>query len=201
MELLQYYHSARCGEIFCYEGVEIDSTGDSFTQSVLTIPICCLGTVLIESYNPKEFSYEYFSIIMQNRRLFLLLEAFLASRSLQDDKPIETRGRPRSQHDSEVMPILIAFHQSGFRTFKHFYEKYVCVYWCAELPNLVSYSWFVQLKKEVLQLLMIFLDVHKGECSGTSFVESTRLRVCDNKRISAHRVFAEYGVGRSKTFK
>ncbi len=129
---------------------------------------------------------------------FLLFEAFLASRSLQDDKPIETRGRPRSLNDSEVMTILIAFHQSGFRTFKHFYEKYVCVYWCAEFPNLVSYSRFVQLKKEVLQLSLIFLDVHKGECSGTSFVDSTRLRVCDNKRISAHRVFAEYA-GRSKT--
>ncbi len=56
----------------------------------------------------------------------------------------------------------------------------------------------MQLKKEVLQLLAIFLIVHKGECSGTSFVDSTRLRVCDNKRISAHRVFAEYA-GRSKT--
>ncbi len=129
---------------------------------------------------------------------FLAFEAFLASRSLQDDKPIETRGCPRSLHDSEVMTIIIAFHQSGYRTFKHFYEKHVCVYWCAEFPNLVSYSRFVQLKKEVLQLLVIFLDVHKGECSGTSFVDATRLRVCDNKRISAHRVFAEYA-GRSKT--
>jgi len=68
------------------------------------------------------------------------------------------------------MTIIIAFHQSGYRTFKHFYEKHVCVYWCAEFPNLVSYSRFVQLKKEVLQLLTIFLDVHLGACSGTSFV-------------------------------
>ena len=38
-----------------------------------------------------------------------------------------------------------------------------------------------------------------GECSGVSFVDSTRRpRVCDNKRISSHRVFA--GVAeRSKT--
>ena len=28
------------------------------------------------------------------------------------------------------MTIIIAFHQSGYRTFKHFYEKHVCVYWC-----------------------------------------------------------------------
>ena len=96
------------------------------------------------------------------------------------------------------MTILIAFHQSGYRTFKHFYERHVCVYWCAEFPHLVSYSRFVQLKKEVLTLLTIYLHAHFGECSGISFVDSTRLRVCDNKRISSHRVFAERA-GRSKT--
>ena len=129
---------------------------------------------------------------------FLAFEAFQASRSLQGDKPIETRGRPRSLHPSEVMTILIAFHQSGYQTFKHFYEKHVCVYWYAEFPNLVSYSRFVQLKKEVLTLLTIYLYGHFGECSGTSFIDSTRLRVCNNKRISAHRVFSEQA-GRSKT--
>lgn len=129
---------------------------------------------------------------------FLDYEAHLAPRSLEDGKPTETRGRPRSLHPSEVMTILIAFHQSGYRTFKHFYEKHVCVYWCAEFPHLVSYSRFVQLKKEVLALLMLYLHAHLGECSGISFVDSTRLRVCDNKRISSHRVFSEHA-GRSKT--
>ena len=129
---------------------------------------------------------------------FLAYEAHLAPRSLDDGPPTETRGRPRSLHPSEVMTILIAFHQSGYRTFKHFYEKQVSVYWRAEFPNLVSYSRFVQLKKEVLALLTLYLHAHFGECSGISFVDSTRLRVCDNKRISSHRVFAEHA-GRSKT--
>ena len=96
------------------------------------------------------------------------------------------------------MTILIAFHQSGYRTFKHFYTRHVCVYWRAEFPHLVSYSRFVQLKKEVLMLLTLYLHAHLGECSGISFVDSTRLRVCDNKRISSHRVFAAHA-GRSKT--
>ena len=129
---------------------------------------------------------------------FLAYEAHLAPRSLDDGKPTETRGRPRSLHPSEVMTILIAFHQSKYRTFKHFYEKQVSVYWRAEFPNLVSYSRFVQLKKEVLALLTLYLHLNLGECSGISFVDSTRLRVCDNKRISSHRVFAEHA-GRSKT--
>ncbi len=59
---------------------------------------------------------------------FLDFEAYLASRTLQDDKPIETREHPRGLHDSEVMTILIAFHQSGIRTFRHFYKKHAYVY-------------------------------------------------------------------------
>ena len=62
----------------------------------------------------------------------------------------------------------------------------------------MSYSRFVQLKKEVLMLLTLYLHVNLGECSGISFVGSTRLCVCDNKRISSHRVFREHAE-RSKT--
>ena len=129
---------------------------------------------------------------------FLAYEKWKTRHCLPKSTPLETRGRPRKLHPSEVMTLLIAFHQSGYRTFKHFYEKHVCVYWRAEFPHLVSYSRFVQLKKEVLTLLTLYLHAHFGECRGISFVDSTRLRVCDNKRISAHRVFAAHA-GRSKT--
>ena len=96
------------------------------------------------------------------------------------------------------MTILIAFHQSGYRTFKHFYLKHVCVYWRSEFPNLVSYSRFVQLKRNVLEISSGYLSANLGTCSGLSFVDSTRLRVCENKRISSHRVFADVAE-RSKT--
>ena len=129
---------------------------------------------------------------------FLLYTQWQATHCLPETTTPETRGRPRQLHPSEVMTILVAFHQSGYRTFKHFYEKHVCVYWRAEFPHLVSYSRFVQLKKEVLMLLTLYLHAHLGECSGISFVDSTRLRVCDNRRISSHRVFAAHA-GRSKT--
>jgi len=129
---------------------------------------------------------------------FLLYEKWQATHCLPEATPPETRGRPRHLHPSEVMTILIAFHQSGYRTFKHFYERHVCVYWRSAFPHLVSYSRFVQLKKEVLLLLTLYLQAHLSECSGISFVDSTRLRVCDNKRIASHRVFAAHA-GRSKT--
>ena len=122
----------------------------------------------------------------------------MARQVLEDEKSIETLGRRRSLPPSEVMTILIAFHESNYRRFKPFYEKHVCVYWRAEFRHLVSYSRFVQLKKEVLTLLRLYLHAHLGKCSGISFVASTRWRVCENKRISSHRGFAAHA-GRSKT--
>lgn len=122
---------------------------------------------------------------------FLDYEKWMAPRCLPAAPPIETRGRPRQLHPSEVMTILIAFHESNYRTFKHFYLKHVCVYWGAAFPHLVSYSRFVQLKKEVLTLLQLYLATTLGDSSGVSFVDSTRLRVCDTKRISSHRVFRD----------
>ena len=129
---------------------------------------------------------------------FLLYEKWPVTHCLPETAAPETRGRPRHLHLSEVMTILISFHQSGYRVFKHFYERHVCVYWLAEFPNVVSYSRFVELKKEALMLLTLYLHANFGECSGISFVHSTRLPVCDNKRISSHRVFAAHA-GRSKT--
>ena len=121
---------------------------------------------------------------------FLDYEKWIAPQCLPEAPPIETRGRPRQLHPSEVMTLLIAFHQSNYRTFKHFYLKQVCGYWGPAFPHLVSYSRFVRLKKEVLTLLKSYLATPLGDCTGVCFVDSTRLGVCDNRRISSHRVFA-----------
>ena len=121
---------------------------------------------------------------------FLMYEAEVSKHCLPSEAAAETRGRPRGLHPSEVMTILIAFQQSNYRTFKHFYLKHVCVYWRVAFPNLVSYSRFVQLKREVLTLLKRYLSAHLGTCSGISFVDATGVRVCHNRRISSHKVFA-----------
>ena len=124
---------------------------------------------------------------------FLAYEKWVSTQCLPETTRHETRGRLRRLHPSEVMTILVAFQQSNYRTLKHFYLKHVCVYWRAELPHLVSYTRLVQLKKEVLTLLRLYLvSTTLGTCSGVSFVDSTRKpRVCDNRRISSHRVFAD----------
>jgi hypothetical protein len=46
---------------------------------------------------------------------------------------------------SEVMTILIQFHQSHYRTFKAYYSEYVQVHLTSAFPRLVSYTRFVAL--------------------------------------------------------
>jgi IS5 family transposase len=89
---------------------------------------------------------------------------------------------------SEMMTIVILFHQSNFRTFKYFYH-YVCNYLSKEFPNLISYSRFVYLKKNLFIPLFAYLLRRRGEITGIAFVDSTSIDVCHNKRIKRNRVF------------
>ena len=132
------------------------------------------------------------SLFCEIHDFFMMYETHLSRHCLPSQATFETRGRQRKLHASEVMTLLIAFHQSNYRTLKHFYEKHVCVYWHSEFPNLVSYTRFVQLQQEVLTLLTLYLYTRLGTCSGVSFVDSTALPVCHNRRISKHRVFSAH---------
>ncbi len=90
---------------------------------------------------------------------------------------------------SEIMTILIAFHASNSRTFKHFYLNLMSQN-KTEFPNLVSYQRFVELMPTVLVPLTAYLQSRFGEITGISFVDSTKLAVCGNKRIFRNRVVA-----------
>lgn len=91
---------------------------------------------------------------------------------------------------SEVMTILIHFHQSSYRDFKSYYQKHVCKYLRHDFPALVSYNRFVELTSQVLLPLCAYLQQGFGKLTGISFVDSTPLAVCHNKRIERNRVFA-----------
>lgn len=91
---------------------------------------------------------------------------------------------------SEIMTILISFHQSHYRDFKAFYTQQVLQHWRPEFPGLVSYHRFVELIPSVLVPLSAYLESCRGRCNGLSFVDSTKLIVCHNRRIKQHRVFA-----------
>jgi hypothetical protein len=99
---------------------------------------------------------------------------------------------------SEIMTIIIYFHQSRYRDFKTYYLEHVCKHLCAEFPNLVTYERFVALMPSVFGPLSAYLKSLYGKCRGVSFIDSTALAVCDNHRIHNHKVFegvAERGKG------
>jgi hypothetical protein len=91
---------------------------------------------------------------------------------------------------SEVMTIIVLFHSSSYRNFKAYYTEQVLPHYLWTFPRLVSYQRFVALMLAALVPLCGYLQSRKGECSGISFIDSTSLKVCHNRRIHAHKVFA-----------
>jgi hypothetical protein len=99
---------------------------------------------------------------------------------------------------SEVMTIMIHFHQASYRNFKKYYEEHVQATLLHEFPGLVSYGRFVELMQRAVVPLAVYLHHRFGNCTGISYVDSTALPVCRNQRIHQHKVFLELAA-RGKT--
>ena len=98
--------------------------------------------------------------------------------------------RPLVMSKSEIITIMITFQLSGFRTFKHFYLYYLQKHMQKEFPKTVSYNRFTELMQQNFMPLTLFLKTCcLGKCSGISFIDSTPVRVCKNKRINQNKVF------------
>ena len=123
------------------------------------------------------------------------LELNKTSLSLSNPSADSPKHRKRKGRisDAEMITILILFHSNTFRNFKHFYLFYVCRELKKEFPNLLSYTRFVERIPRVAIPLLLFLKLGlMGECTGITFIDSTRIPVCENKRQSRNRVFKGY---------
>ena len=103
---------------------------------------------------------------------------------LPEEKPKRKRSFVMSA--SEVMTILILFHSSHYRNFKNYYTQYIPSVLGREFPKRVSYNRFVELSQSVLITLCAYIHV---EFPAIAFIDSTPIRVCDNKRIPRHKTF------------
>jgi Transposase DDE domain len=99
-------------------------------------------------------------------------------------------GRANSLSLTEVMTILVWFHASHYRTCKHFYLGFVLPGKRAEFPGLPSYTRFIELIPLTLLPLCADLQTRKGQPTGIQFIDSLPMRVCHNRRIPSHKVFA-----------
>lgn len=124
--------------------------------------------------------------------IFCLVDEFCQEYSKIVDRALlgNPSKRPSIMSQSEIITIAIIFQLSGFRTFKHFYLFYVKTHIKEEFPDTVSYNRFTELMQQNLMAMTLFLKTCcLGECSGISFIDSTSVRVCKNKRIHNHKVF------------
>lgn len=119
----------------------------------------------------------------------------VATMGLNSPKEGHRRNRAWRMSRSEIMTILICFHFGSFRNFKHYYQFYVKEHLADLFPQQLSYNRFVELEARLSVEMMLFLQVCCfGRCTGISFVDSTCIPVCHNKRIKRNRVFKDYAV-------
>ena len=110
-------------------------------------------------------------------------------------KPTGKRKYHRSStlSKAEVMLIMILFHTSGYRCFKHFYLEKVCKHFRNLFPKVVSYNRLVELERDVVIPLILFIKkVLLGKCTGISFVDSTPLRVCKKTKNTYSQSFQRH---------
>ena len=110
------------------------------------------------------------------------------NKSLIETK-IKKRIKPSNLTTSEVMTIIILFHQSCYRNFKTFYIEHVSKHLLKYFQQLVSYTRFVELTKSVIVPLCFFAQLLTGEKTGIYFIDSTLIKACHIKREKQNKVF------------
>jgi len=125
--------------------------------------------------------------------LYCTIDDFWKSFKQEWDKHLIESGRSKRGPEpelsvAEMMTIVILFHQSNYRTFKHFY-LYIHSCFRREFPKLISYDRFVYLKKNSFIPLLPYLLHRRGSVTGIAFIDSTSIALCHNKRISRNKVF------------
>lgn len=121
-----------------------------------------------------------------------LFDAEIRQLRLESSKS-KSRNRKSKLSDSEIMTILICFHLSHINNFKAYYKLYLSKHYKHLFPDLVSYERFVQSSQKVMVALMVFLRTNAlGACRGISFIDSTPIRVCHQKREKQHKVMRGY---------
>ncbi len=125
-----------------------------------------------------------------------ITEIFVLVDGIEFDKTIskhslgnKPKKKPKMNH-SEVITIMVLFHFGAFKNLKHFYLYYVKEHLNNQFPHTVSYNRFVELMQKTALPMTLFLETCcLGNCTVISYVDSTPIRVCKNKRIPRHKVF------------
>lgn len=117
-------------------------------------------------------------------------EPMLQKKAITAGKEPKYKPRKPLMSYSEVMTLIVAFHLSGARCLKHYYINYVQRHLTHLFPETFSYNRFVEMEAKVFLPLAFYLQIKgMGSCTGISFIDSTSVKVCKNKRIRRNKVF------------
>ena len=99
---------------------------------------------------------------------------------------------------SEVMTIMVYYHQKSFKNFKSYYLEHVQKELQSDFPDLLSYNRFVELIPRAFLPLCLFLNYRcsQSKRTGIYYIDSAPWPVCHVKRAHQHRVmrgFAQWG--------
>ena len=100
--------------------------------------------------------------------------------------------------NSEIMTIMLMFHESPFKNFKYFY-KFCMPLYRSEFPKMPTYERFVFLMSRVLYLFVILLTCMLRRDSKIGYIDSTPINVCHIKRRYSHKVFKGLAVKSKST--
>src|SRR5437870_3531254 len=119
--------------------------------------------------------------------LFCVIDDFCHEFEPLWNRHLLTQGQKKRRRNtalsmSELMTLVVLFHQLRHRQFKCFYLDYACRYLRAEFPRLPSYCRVVALMPRCAPALAALFELLKGQCTGLSIVDSTPIVVCDNLR-------------------
>lgn len=92
--------------------------------------------------------------------------------------------------DSEIITILLVLHSSGFKHLKGFYNSPYGAVLRQYFLGMPCYERFVTIQKQAFAALVFFTLSRMGQKRGISYIDSTALPVCHNRRINRHKTFA-----------
>jgi hypothetical protein len=114
-------------------------------------------------------------------------KVFLDKELIKDESKSK-KGRKQGLHVSEIMTILVWYHYSKFKCFKDFYMVYVKGFRNNEFPNAPSYTRFLELKNEIMEIMMLYAVLkNHAETNGISIIDSFSIEACHIKRSSSHK--------------
>ncbi len=100
-----------------------------------------------------------------------------------------TRRRQGKLSLSEMLLIMVLFHHSPFKDFKHFWIYGVEQKYRSYFTDLPSYGRFVTLMPRLPKPFCSLIHSLRGEETGIYVTDSTKLAVCANPRIRRNKTF------------